>query len=112
MMSKGYTITIDELLERPIIRNDYDEEWMNKMSDEELNQFDNESYEICLDEGVPKKYPDLNAAHLSKHIDRTILYNIFKESQNNNLCYCGNLIDTSNPDCIEFRLCKEHVQDV
>lgn len=34
------------------------------------------------------------------------------ESQNNNLCYCGNPVDISNPDCIEFGLCEEHVQDI
>jgi hypothetical protein len=78
---KTYTISIQELLERPIIRNDFGEEWMNKMTDKELSQFDKESYQICLDEGVPKKYPDINAAVLSKHIDTSILYKIFKESK-------------------------------
>jgi len=23
-------------------------------------------------------------------------------------CYCGNPVDTSNPDCVEFNLCKDH----
>lgn len=69
-----YSITIQELLERPIIRNDYDEEWMNKMTDEELNQFDRESYQICIEEGTSEKYPDINTACLSRHIDRCILY--------------------------------------
>jgi len=73
-----YTITIQELMSRPIIRNDYDEEWMNKMTEEELNQFDKESYEICLKEGIENKYPDINAACLAKHIDRSILYKLFK----------------------------------
>ena len=80
-MSKQYSITIQELLQRPIIRNDFDEEWMNKMTDEELSQFDKESYQFCLENGTPEKYPDINAACLSKHIDRTILYKILKESK-------------------------------
>lgn len=80
-MSKQYSITIQDLLQRPIIRNDFDEEWMNKMTDEELSQFDKESYQFCLENGTPEKYPDINAACLSKHIDMTILYKILKESK-------------------------------
>jgi len=52
---------------------------MNKMTDDELSQFDKESYELCLKEEVLEKYPDINAACLSKHIDRGILYNLFKQ---------------------------------
>lgn len=74
----GYTITIQELIERPIIRSDFDEEWMNKMTDGELSQFDKESYNMCIDEGTLDKYSDINAASLAKHIDRGILYNLFK----------------------------------
>lgn len=77
-MNKTYTISIPELIERPIIRDDFNEEWMNKMTDEELDQFDKESCQFCLDEGTPNVYPDINAARLSKHIDRFILYNIIK----------------------------------
>ena len=76
-----YSITLNELLDRPIIRHDFDEEWMNKMTDEELSQFDNESYKMCIEEGIEEKYPDINAACLSKHIDRSILYKLFKESK-------------------------------
>lgn len=83
MDKKGYSITIKDLLERPIIRNDFEEEWMNKMTDEELSQFDKESYQLCLEEGTPEKYPDINAACLSKHIDRGILYKIIKEANVN-----------------------------
>ena len=80
-MNNNYSITIQELLQRPIIRNEFNEEWMNKMTDEELAQFDKESYQFCLNEGVQEKYPDINAACLSKHIYRTILYNILKGSK-------------------------------
>ena len=27
-------------------------------------------------------------------------------------CYCGKPVDTSNPDCVDFNLCKEHADDV
>lgn len=83
MDKKGYSITIQDLLKRPIIRNDFEEEWMNKMTDEELSQFDKESYQLCLKEGTPEKFPDINAACLSKHIDRSILYKIIKEANVN-----------------------------
>jgi hypothetical protein len=53
---------------------------MNKMTDEELKEFDKESYKFCLDEGVEEKYPDINSACLSKHIDRGILYSLLKNS--------------------------------
>lgn len=29
----------------------------------------------------------------------------------NKLCYCGNPVDITNPDCVEFDLCKEHAAD-
>ena len=73
-----YTITIQELIKRPTIRTDFDEEWMNKMTDEELSQFDKESYDMCIKDGTPEKYPDINAACISKHIDRCVLYELFK----------------------------------
>jgi hypothetical protein len=78
-MSKVYSITIQELLERPIIRNNYNEEWMNKMTDDELNEFEKESYQICIENGTPEKFPDINAACLSKHMDRNILYELLKQ---------------------------------
>jgi thymidylate synthase len=30
----------------------------------------------------------------------------------NKLCYCGNPVDVSNPDSVEYNLCKEHEMDV
>ena len=52
----GYSITVQELIKRPIIRTDFDEEWMNKMTDDELNKFDKESYDISIKEGTIEKY--------------------------------------------------------
>jgi hypothetical protein len=31
---------------------------------------------------------------------------------NNNLCYCGDPVDMTDPDCVEYNLCKEHSMDV
>lgn len=45
-----YSITLKELIERPIIRNDYDEEWMNKMTDDEIKQYEKEVEQILLKE--------------------------------------------------------------
>jgi hypothetical protein len=36
----------------------------------------------------------------------------FEIDSNNNLCYCGNPIDMTDPDCVEYNLCKEHSMDV
>ena len=61
--STEFSISVQELLERPGIRNDYEgnEAWMNKMTDEELNQFDKECREMCSESGIPKTYPEMNA---------------------------------------------------
>ncbi len=75
-----YSITLKELIERPIIRNDFYEEWRNKMTNDELIQFDKESYDICISNGIPNRYPEINSACLSKHIDRDIAYNILKKT--------------------------------
>ena len=74
-----YTITIPDLVKRPIIRNDFKVEWMNKMTDEELQQFDKECYDMCMGDGLPEKYQNVNTGCLSKYIDRGILYNLFKQ---------------------------------
>jgi hypothetical protein len=73
-----YSLTILELIDRPIIRNDRPEEWMNKMTDEEEAIWDKEARAMCIAEGTPQKFPDMNAAHLAKSIDRGILYSLIK----------------------------------
>jgi hypothetical protein len=75
-----YSIKIQELVKRPIIRSDFNEEWMNKMTDEEFYHLDKEIYDVCIKDGTSEKYPDINDAYLSKHIDIGILYNLFKMS--------------------------------
>ncbi len=73
-----YTIGIEELIKRPIIRNDRPEEFLNKMTDEEIKQWEKEVELILLEEGTVQKFPDWNAAFLAKSIDRGILYDLFK----------------------------------
>jgi hypothetical protein len=79
-MNKTYTISIIELLDRPIIRNDQQYEWMNKMTDEELDNWQKESIEIIKD--TTENYEVYNGNWMldliSKHIDRDILYRIMK----------------------------------
>lgn len=33
------------------------------------------------------------------------------EKSKNRKCYCGNPVDTTNPDCDHFNLCAEHASD-
>ena len=73
-----YRIKIEELVKRPIIRNDKAEEFLNKMTDKEIHQWEKEVEQILLEEGVVQKFPDWNAEFLAKTIDRSILYNLFK----------------------------------
>ena len=73
-----YTLKIEELIKRPIIRNDRPEEFLNKMTDEEIEQWEKEVEQNLMQEGVDKKFPDWNAAFLAKTIDRGILYSLFK----------------------------------
>jgi hypothetical protein len=74
-----YSIKIKELIDRPIIRNDQMYEWMNKMTDNETEDYFGEIDLILDEEGIPRNFPDWNAAHLAKMIDRDILYRLFKD---------------------------------
>jgi hypothetical protein len=80
----AFTIDIPELLNREIIRNDYPEEWLNKMTDKEIEQWNSEVYALCKTERDTEDTQALNACHLSKYIDRTILYTAFKLGDENN----------------------------
>lgn len=75
----NYSITIQELIKRPDIRNDFSDNdvWMNKMTDKEIDQFYEEAKQLCIKEGVTENYPDMNVAVLAKHIDMGILYRLF-----------------------------------
>lgn len=77
-----YTIGIEELINRPIIRNDKQSEFLNKMTDDEIFQWEKEVESNLIEEGFIKNYPDFNCAFLSKTIDREILYDLFKKKYN------------------------------
>jgi hypothetical protein len=36
----------------------------------------------------------------------------FEIDSDEKLCYCGNPVDMTDPDCVEYNLCKEHSMDV
>lgn len=72
-----HTIKIEELIKRPIIRNDKSEEFLNKMTDDEIRQWENEVKQNLLEQGVVQKFPDWNVAFLAKSIDTSILYKCF-----------------------------------
>ena len=80
-LDKQYITSVRELVDRPIIREDFNEEWMNKMTDDEINQWTEETYAMLREEGITED-SDLNSAHLSKYIDRGILYELFKMAKN------------------------------
>ena len=75
MKRKTHTLTMKDLLSRPIIRNDKMFEWMNKMTNEELIQHNKEVQEM-----KPKKNNDF--FEMAHDIDLDILYNIFKMRTN------------------------------
>jgi len=78
-----YSISIKELLSRPNINEGIFPEFYNKMSNEEVHQFQNEVIKNAIENGVPNKFPDMNAAIMAAEIDRDILINLFKLSEEN-----------------------------
>jgi len=77
-----YTLTIKDLLERPIIRNDSDFEFMNKMTDDEIAIWKSEAETMLAEDLIFKNNPDFEIEFFHKMIDRDILYNIFKTETN------------------------------
>ena len=68
-----YSLTLEELMWRPIIRSDYNDEWLNKMTDDEIRQFNKEVEEIISKLPLEEQY----FADTSLIVDRNILYKIF-----------------------------------
>jgi hypothetical protein len=79
-----YTLTIKDLLERPVIRNDSDFEFMNKMTDDEIAAWKSEAETILAEDLIFKNNPDFEMEFFHKMIDRDILYNIIKEEIDSN----------------------------
>ena len=76
-----YSLKIAELLKREKIRNDKSFEFMNRMNNMEIIQFEREIELILTEENVEKKYPDWNYEFLNKLINREALYKIFIENE-------------------------------
>lgn len=77
-----YSVTLMDLLYRPIIRNNFDSEWKNKMTDDEIKQIE---FDLDVKESI-KSHDPLDIAEylstvLSKTIDRDVMYNLLKESK-------------------------------
>jgi len=81
MKKTKYSIPLMELLTRPFIRDDQAYDYLNKLTDEEIEQRYKEVELILEEEGVSKKFPDWNAARLAKLIDSDVLYKVFKSDE-------------------------------
>jgi len=65
---------------------------------------------ICIEDSVGE---DFKWADGFKRF-KDFLLNHLKAVPNNSLpkkCYCGNPVDESNSDCVEFNLCRDHKMD-
>lgn len=71
-----YSITMDELIRRPIIRDDNEMEWMNKLTDDEINQRYIEIAKI-YEESENLGGSTLHTFQLDRFIDTDILYKMF-----------------------------------
>lgn len=69
---------LKDLVKREIIRDDYSEEFLNKMTDKEISDWEHDIKVKLISEGVEEKFPVWNGAYLSKVIDAGILYQLFK----------------------------------
>ena len=72
---------IKELVNRPIIRDDHALEFMNKMTDEEIEILEHDIKIKLIKDKVPEKFPDWNSAYLCAVIDKEALYQLFKKSE-------------------------------
>ena len=72
-----YSLTISTLLGRPAIRDDQAFEFLNRMTDKEIDQWDSETMEMLREEQVQEVFPDWNSAYLAKCVDRQILFELF-----------------------------------
>jgi hypothetical protein len=78
-IQKLYSISIEELIDRPILHYQYEEEWMNKMTDEEILQYESEVRDILVRENIFNKDISIKDARLAKFNNRTTLYKLVKQ---------------------------------
>lgn len=71
-------ISIQKLIERPLLHNDTALEVFNKMTPEERREWEESTSLKLEEEGVPHKFPDWNSAMLCREINLQILYDVLK----------------------------------
>lgn len=71
-------MNLKDLVEREIIRDDYSEEFLNKMTDKEILDWEHDTKVKLISEGIEERFPEWNTSYLSKVIDAGILYQLFK----------------------------------
>lgn len=74
-------IKIEDLIKRKVIRSDNAHEFLNKMTNEEIDQWMREYEEFLVRNGYEKKFPEWNVAMLSGIIDFDIMYLLSKNNQ-------------------------------
>lgn len=71
-------MNLKHLVEREIIRDDYSEEFLNKMTDKEILDWEHDVKVKLISAGIEERFPEWNSAYLSKVIDASMLYQLFK----------------------------------
>lgn len=65
---------------------------------------------ICIDEAIDEDFGGADGFNRFKQFLVKYLKAV-PESQLPKKCHCGQPVDESNPDCIQFNLCKDHQMD-
>lgn len=99
---------------------EFSERWGFEIEERELSTDErNKWFQINLNGNNPLMKSDWKDYELDQQNIPTklitITYNdktIESYEMDGKLCYCGNPVDTSNPDCVTFNLCREHQMDV
>jgi hypothetical protein len=76
--NRQYSLSVQELIKRPLQRNDQPYEFMNKMNDEEIEQFEKEVKVYMELDNVSKIFPEYNAELIARFINRDIIYKVFQ----------------------------------
>ena len=115
-----YPMDKEEFINKCKTDSEFSQKWGLKIEERELSLL--ERYELMkkLDNWVSVHYKEPKTMeYMDKHNIPTKLITVTYNDKtiesyeiNGKLCYCGNPVDTSNPDCVTFNLCKEHQMDV
>jgi hypothetical protein len=86
-----------------------------ELSDEEEKALKEQFYDVLKIVGIGVPFAIIPGASILIPIVVTYAkrkgVNILPSSFSSEKCYCGNPVDESNPDCVTFKLCKEHAND-